>query len=123
MQIDESDEHRQNACMSIRESWEPDSNVKLESAAHGQKQFSQRTSTADGMQIDESDEQPQNAKRSIREILQSDSNVKCKRLLQRKQPMLANQFNRRPNTHTNKHPIPLPSRAQIHLIDFQSKTI
>jgi hypothetical protein len=37
----------------MRESLEPESNVKLESAAHSQKQYSQTTSTDDGMQIDE----------------------------------------------------------------------
>jgi hypothetical protein len=75
MQIDESDEQYRNAYFSIRESLEPDSNVRLESELHCEKQYSQRTSTDDGMQIDDSDEQYQNAYFSLRESLEPDSNV------------------------------------------------
>jgi Arc/MetJ-type ribon-helix-helix transcriptional regulator len=81
MQIEESDEQFENACDSIRESLEPDSNVTLESARHTAKQRSERTSTDDGMQIDESDEQYPNASDSIRENLEPDSNVTLETIL------------------------------------------
>jgi hypothetical protein len=47
MQIDKSDKQDENAHLSIRESLEPDSNAKLESAVNRWKQFSKRTSTED----------------------------------------------------------------------------
>jgi nicotinic acid mononucleotide adenylyltransferase len=75
MQIDESDEQRQNAYSSIRDSREPDSNVTLESAEHRLKHLSQSCSTDDGMQIDENDEQSSHADSSMRESLETDSNV------------------------------------------------
>jgi hypothetical protein len=50
MQIDESDEHDENASFSMRESLEPDSNVTLASALHSEKQPLQSCSTDDGIQ-------------------------------------------------------------------------
>jgi hypothetical protein len=38
MQMDESDEHFENADSSIQESWEPDSNATCERAVHPEKQ-------------------------------------------------------------------------------------
>jgi hypothetical protein len=55
MQIDESDEHFQNAPFSITESREPGSSVTVERDSHPAKHFVQSFSVLDGMQIDESD--------------------------------------------------------------------
>jgi hypothetical protein len=82
IQIDESDEQLENACRSIRESLEPDSNVTLERARHSWKHFSQTTSTDDGMQIDETDEHSENACFSIRASLELASNVTLESALQ-----------------------------------------
>jgi hypothetical protein len=75
MQIDESDEHAENANDSMRESLEPDSNVTLQSAPQQEKQKSPTTSTGHGMQIDESDEQNSKARHSRPESLEPHSNV------------------------------------------------
>jgi hypothetical protein len=61
MQIDESDEHDENAESPIRETLQPDSNVTLESLSQSAKHHCQSCSTDDGMQIDESDEHDENA--------------------------------------------------------------
>jgi hypothetical protein len=61
MQIDESDEHPENAELPRRESLEPDSNVTVESNLSPRKQFWQRVSTKEGMKTDESDEHSENA--------------------------------------------------------------
>jgi hypothetical protein len=79
-QIDDSDEHNQNAYSSIRESLQPASNVTLESPSHQQKQCSQTTSTDHGTQIERSDEQNSNAYRSIRESFEPASNATLKSL-------------------------------------------
>jgi hypothetical protein len=73
MQIDESDEHLQNADSSICESREPDSNVTVERDSHPEKHSLSSFSTEEGMQIDESDEQTENADSSIDESLEPDS--------------------------------------------------
>jgi hypothetical protein len=78
MQIDESDSHTQNACFSIRDSLEPDSNVIIARTPLLEKQDSQIVSTEDGMQIDVSDVHNLNASFSIRESLEPDSNVTVK---------------------------------------------
>jgi hypothetical protein len=82
MQIDESNEQRQNADLSICESLEFDSNLTHESSSHGEKQFSPMSSTDEGMQIDESDEQHEKADFSTCESLDFDSNITQERLVQ-----------------------------------------
>jgi hypothetical protein len=57
MQIDESDEHSQNADSSIDESFEPDSNATLERDSHSEKHSLPICLTEEGMKTDESDEQ------------------------------------------------------------------
>jgi hypothetical protein len=74
-QIDESGDQHHSAYNPILESLEHGSNVRLESASHPTKQWSQRTSTDDGMQIDESDEQFENTSDSIPESREPDSNA------------------------------------------------
>jgi hypothetical protein len=66
MQIDESDEHHENADSSIHESLEHDSNVIVERDLQQQKHSLQSVRTDEGMQIDESDEQYENADCPIR---------------------------------------------------------
>jgi hypothetical protein len=61
IQIDESDEQKQNASRSIHESLEPHSNVIVERELHPLKQLSQILSTEEGIRIDESDKQYENA--------------------------------------------------------------
>jgi hypothetical protein len=56
MQIEESDEHSQNARASMDESFEPDSNVTVERDSQSEKHSSPSCSTEEGMHIDESDE-------------------------------------------------------------------
>jgi hypothetical protein len=51
MQIDESDEHFQNANSSIDKSLEPDSNVTVERDLHPEKQFRRTVTVEEGMQI------------------------------------------------------------------------
>jgi hypothetical protein len=75
MQIDESDEHRENAPFPIHDSRDPDSNVTVEREEHPQKQYSPTFVTDAGMQIDEIDKQSENASRSMHETLQPDSNL------------------------------------------------
>jgi hypothetical protein len=70
-----SDEHSSNAADSMRESFEPDSNVISESQLQPEKQESPSLSRDDGIQIDVSDEQASNTRHSIHETLDSDSNV------------------------------------------------
>jgi hypothetical protein len=79
MQIDESDEHIQNADSSMDESSASDSNVTVERDLHSEKDDLPNVSTEEGMQIDERDEQEQNANSSIDESLESDSNVTVER--------------------------------------------
>jgi hypothetical protein len=55
MQIDESDEQRQNAASSICDSREPDSNVTVARERQYSKHRPQSLTTEEGMQIDESD--------------------------------------------------------------------
>jgi hypothetical protein len=82
MQIDESDEHPENADSSIDESLEPDSNVTVERDSHPQKHLKSSLSTEDGMQIDESDGQYKNEDSAIDESLEPNSNVIVERDLQ-----------------------------------------
>jgi hypothetical protein len=58
--MDERDEQLSNASPSIREKWESDSNLTVESDVQSLKQLRSRASTEEGMQIEESDEQPEN---------------------------------------------------------------
>jgi hypothetical protein len=80
MQIDESDEQLENARRSMRESFEPGSNVTLQRLQHSLKQASQMTSTEAGMQIDTIEEQSENAALSKRERRESDSKTMTERL-------------------------------------------
>jgi hypothetical protein len=75
MQIDESDEHRENAAFPILESFEPSSKVTLESFPHSEKHSSQTISTDEGMEIDESDEHRENADGSMRDSFEPGSNL------------------------------------------------
>jgi hypothetical protein len=52
MQIDESDEQHEKAPLPIRESFEPASNVTLESASHLLKDSKEMVSTVDGRRAD-----------------------------------------------------------------------
>jgi hypothetical protein len=70
---DDKDEQYRNAWASIRESFVPVSNVKIESASHHSKQLSQIISTDKGMQIDERHEDA-NVCASMRESLEPASN-------------------------------------------------
>jgi hypothetical protein len=81
MEMDGSDTQAPKAHCSIRESFEPPSNATVESAQHSAKQFSQRTSTDDGMQMDASDEDGPNALNPIRDIFDPGSNATVDRLL------------------------------------------
>jgi hypothetical protein len=56
-QIDESDEHSENANRPTHESVEPDSNVTVERDGHRAKDSLPRVLTEEGRQIDKSDEQ------------------------------------------------------------------
>jgi hypothetical protein len=71
----ESDEHFQNANLSIRESLEPDSNMTIDRDSHPVKQLSSIVSTGDGIQIADSDAQWENANSPMEESLEPDSNV------------------------------------------------
>jgi hypothetical protein len=75
MQIDLSDSHRKKASFSIRESLEPDSNVKLSSPLQHEKQDSHIISTDEGIQIDFSDEQHEKVRLSIRMRLDGNAKV------------------------------------------------
>jgi hypothetical protein len=55
MQIDESDEHHENAQREMRESLVPDWNVTVNRRLHPKKQSRESFPTDAGMQIDESD--------------------------------------------------------------------
>jgi hypothetical protein len=79
MQIDESDEHKENADSPIDESLEPDLNVTVERDLHSKKHIVPSFSTEEGMQIDESDGQDENADFSIDKSLEPDSNVTVER--------------------------------------------
>jgi hypothetical protein len=80
MQMDESEEQYTKASRSIRESFDPGSNVTIDRFTHREKQSLHRISTDEGMQIDESEEQCANADVSIRESLEPASNVTIARL-------------------------------------------
>jgi hypothetical protein len=73
MQIDESDEQRENAAHARDASFEPDSNVIADSPGHAMKQEEPIVSTEEGMQIDESEEQPRNASASMHDTWQTGS--------------------------------------------------
>jgi hypothetical protein len=75
MQIDCIDEQQENACDSIRVSFETDSKVIDESNLHDSKHRLQRVSTEAGMQIDRNDEQSENAFASIRVSFEPDSKI------------------------------------------------
>jgi hypothetical protein len=51
-QIDSMDEHPERVAVSIRASFDPDSNVNEESETHSQKQLSPRSSIEAGREID-----------------------------------------------------------------------
>jgi hypothetical protein len=57
-QIHCNDEQPERASSAIRVSFDPDSNVNVESEMHPQKEFQPRNSTEAGRQIDPNDEQP-----------------------------------------------------------------
>jgi hypothetical protein len=57
IQIDEIDGQSCNIWLSRHESFDPDSNVRVESESHPEKQCAQSFSTEAGTQMDESDEQ------------------------------------------------------------------
>jgi hypothetical protein len=82
MQINERDEHPENAVRPIRDSLEPDSNVADPRLLHLQKQFSGRSSTDEGIQISRSDEQRQNVDLPIDKWGEPHSNVTVARPLQ-----------------------------------------
>jgi hypothetical protein len=65
MKNESNDEQEINAWDSTRSSFEPGSNVNNEREWQQPKQWSQRTSTFEGIQIDVSDEQSANAYDSI----------------------------------------------------------
>jgi hypothetical protein len=75
MQIDEIKEQCANVESSIDETFDPGSNMTVESEVHSLKHFSPSLSTDAGIQIDESDEQCENAEAPMRESAQPDSNV------------------------------------------------
>jgi hypothetical protein len=75
MQIDESDEHKKNADLSMDESFEPDANVTVERDLHSRKQNVPSFSTEEGMQIDESDEHSQNVAVSIEDSFEPNSKI------------------------------------------------
>jgi hypothetical protein len=75
MQIDESDEHSENAQSGRIDSFDAGSNVTRERDAHRAKQDLPSFSREAGMQIDTSEEQLRNASNSMHVILESDSKV------------------------------------------------
>jgi hypothetical protein len=81
-QIDVRDEQSTKTALSIRISFESDSNVTRERLRHARKQFSQSVSTEEGMQIDASAEQSQNAELSMQESFDPASNLIPSRFLQ-----------------------------------------
>jgi hypothetical protein len=64
-QIDCNDEQLENASRSIRVSFDPDSNVNVESEMHPKKDLHPRNWIAAGRQIDCNNEQSENASLSI----------------------------------------------------------
>jgi hypothetical protein len=66
IEIDFSDEQWRNADCSIRESFDPSSNVRTSRPVQSEKQRSHRTSTVDGIQIDFSVANSEKASISIR---------------------------------------------------------
>jgi hypothetical protein len=81
MQIERSDEQRENPFLEINESFEPDSNFTTERALHFEKQLLQIVSTEEGMQIERSDLQPEKTDRSNDETCERPSNVTPERVL------------------------------------------
>jgi hypothetical protein len=73
MQIDERDEHSENAEVAIERSSEPDSKVTSDKFSHRSKQLSPRSSTNEGMQMDEMDEQSQKPQPPSDQRLEPDS--------------------------------------------------
>jgi hypothetical protein len=82
MQIDESAMHALNADFSIRDSFEPDSNVIVERDWQSKKHCLEIVGREDGMQMDGTDEQHWKADSSMHDSLDPDSNVTAKRELQ-----------------------------------------
>jgi hypothetical protein len=79
MQIDESNEHWQNADLSRHSSLQPDSNVTVDSDGHFEKHSPESFSREEGMQIDESDEHCENVESSMHESLELGSKVTVER--------------------------------------------
>jgi hypothetical protein len=73
--MDKSDVHAENAESPIRDSFEPDSNITIESVQQPEKHFKPTTSTEAGMTMDESDRHSKKAKSPIRDTFEPDSNV------------------------------------------------
>jgi hypothetical protein len=82
MQMEESDEHEQKACVSIRERCEPLSNVTDERFAQSLKQPAPRLSTDAGTQIENRAVNPENADSPIRKSADPVSNITLQTQLQ-----------------------------------------
>jgi hypothetical protein len=83
MQMDFNAPQLENALVSIRVSFEFDSNVNDEREEHPIKHLVERISTDDGIQMDFNARQLENAPNSIRVSFESDSNVNAEREQQR----------------------------------------
>jgi hypothetical protein len=82
MEIDESELHFSNTSFTIRESFEPGSNVTVERALHPEKQYSQSSTTDERTLNDKSDDQFSNARLPIDDSLHPGANVTSQRDLQ-----------------------------------------
>jgi hypothetical protein len=80
MQIDERDEHLENANLSTDDSLEPDSNMTVERDSDSAKEKAPSSSIEEGTLIDETDAQCEKADWSIDERFEPDSNVTAERL-------------------------------------------
>jgi hypothetical protein len=74
-QIDCNDAQRESAFVSIRLSFDPDSNVNDESEEHDEKEFSERNSTKEGTQTDRNDEKCTNKSAPISYSFEWNSNA------------------------------------------------
>jgi hypothetical protein len=74
IQIDESDEHFENAQRLMHERVEPDSNVSVERKRQPSKQKSPICLSAEGIEIAESDEESENAASSMHKSFEPHSN-------------------------------------------------
>jgi hypothetical protein len=79
IQIDESDEHSENAERPIDDSLQPAPNVIVDSDWHLEKHPTPSFCTVDGMQIEESETQPTHAELSMHESRDPDSKMTVER--------------------------------------------